>query len=168
MISHLFPPHPRRTRGRAVAGAAGPAVTLRVSPLPLEGAKGAEGRGRRAGPGRRSRPSIARGCPGALLPPRSSLPPLPAPLPPPPRRQLLAAAAGLARGGGGGGGCLASSRFLGNPAPALLSRPWGGGGGAAAVEVLNPDLGARPVAVGTSRDAIRKAKRRWRQAKKRC
>ena len=79
----------------------------------------------------------------------------------------MAAAAGLARSGGGGGGCLASSRFLGNPAPALLSRPWGRGE-AAAEEVLNPDLGARPVAVGTSRDAIRKAKRRWRQAKKRC
>lgn len=156
-------PGAARSRG----GWAGPAVTLRVSPLPLQGVKGAEGRGRRAGPGRRGRPSIALGCPDAPLPPRSSLPPLPAPLPPPTRRQLLAAAAGLTRGGGGGGGCLASSRFLGNPAPSLLSRPWGQGG-AAAAEVLNPDLGARPVAVGTSGDAIRKAKRRWRQAKKRC
>lgn len=152
----LFSPH--LLGGLRAAGVArgwcGRAVTCRVRPSPPARAEGAKGRDRRAGPGRRGRPSIARGSLCVPLPPPVSSPlPLPAPLPPPPRRQLSAAAAELSRGGGGGGGCLASSRFLGNAASSPSARELGaasaGVGAGPGPRGPEPRRGRPAVAVGT-------------------
>lgn len=152
-----LPTPPRRTGGSRGLARLGRAVTWLVSPSPPVRAEGPEGRDRRAGPGRRGRPSIARGPSLCSLPPPVSSPlPLPAPLPPPPRRQLSAAAAGLSRGGGGGGRL-----------PGVLPFPWqrgllaarlGAGAASAGVGAgpgpRGPEPGRRrpAVAVGTGCD----------------
>ena len=133
LLSPNLAPVPPKTRSRSCGcGWGGPG---RVGPLPCgsilspcEWLKGLRGRAgglvQGGGAAHQSR--------GAflvllflLLAPLPSLdrPPLP---PPPPGRQLFAKAAGLSRGGGGGRACLASSRFLGNPASSLLARELGG------------------------------------------
>ena len=145
-----FPPESEKSQGEVVPPPPAPPPTFsedqephgrgqgwggpgRARPLPCgsvfspcEGLKGPRGGagGLVQGGGAAHQSCGGRPC-GPLPPPRSSPFPLPAPLPPPPRRQLLVAAAGLSRGGGGGGDCLASFRFLGNPASSLLARELG-------------------------------------------
>lgn len=160
MVPPLLPRLSRRIRRGQGWGGPGRAGPLPFGSVfsPCEGLKGPRGGAGGLVQGGGAAHQSCGGRPCAPFPsPRSSPFPLPAPLPPPPRRQFLAAVAGLSRGGGGGGGCLASSRFLGNPV--LLPRAGVGAGLGCGQAVPKPDVGAAPVALGTSRDAVGKAKR---------